>query len=173
MYQRVQSWENFNLKNINYSNASIAFLNSSDKEYLRLNYPSIDWEKTTRDYFETVSKNRNELGYSFISFLDLMVKAFILGQEPENPNSCFFDCWINHVLPILENLSLKNHGIVKRMVNYYIRTITDKLDQKFGAIENICIKRWYVIMVSKVLVGLFKIYNGESEKTWVNEELFS
>jgi hypothetical protein len=68
MHQRVQSWENFNLKNINYSNASIAFLNSSDKEYLRLNYPSIDWEKATRDYFETVSKNRNELGYSFISF---------------------------------------------------------------------------------------------------------
>jgi hypothetical protein len=59
------------------------------------------------------------------------------------------------------------------MVNYYIRAITDKLDQKFAVIETICIKRWFVIMVSKVLVGLFKIYNGESEATWVNEELFS
>ena len=48
----------------------------------------------------------------------------------------------------------------------------DKLDEKFFTIETICIKRWYVTMVSKVLIGLFKVYNNADEKLWVNEDLF-
>lgn len=58
------------------------------------------------------------------------------------------------------------------MANYYIRSICDKLDERFGLIENICIKRWYVIMISKVLISLFKIHNPTDEVNWINEDLW-
>jgi hypothetical protein len=130
-----------------------------DEEYLRIAYPSMDPTATTQESHLSKTSNSSRRTYSFTSLLDAIIKNSFNFSVEDQLVGKFVDIFVNHILPILQELVQHSPKQVKRMVLGYLQNFRRLFENTNFKDEKQSI---FLIPIFKTSIALYRTLGVET-----------